>query len=106
MTLTQRSNDYIMAGYINKIQYVALQMMVASHCGYKVGKFFHLVQNLHVYDRHMDAVKEILDREPLNINPRIELTTSKNFYDITVDDFKIYETDGIQKLSQKLEIAI
>ena len=40
MTLTQRSNDYIMAGYINKIQYVALQMMVASHCGYKIGKFY------------------------------------------------------------------
>ena len=30
MTLIQRSNDYIMAGYINKIQYVALQMMIAS----------------------------------------------------------------------------
>jgi thymidylate synthase len=35
MTLNQRSNDYIMAGYINKIQYVALQMMVASHLNYK-----------------------------------------------------------------------
>ena len=54
----------------------------------------------------MDSVKELLDREPLNINPRIELTTSKNFYDITVDDFKIFGTEGIQKLSQKLEIAI
>jgi thymidylate synthase len=106
MTLTQRSNDYIMAGYINKIQYVSLQMMVASHCGYKVGKFCHLVQNLHIYDRHMESVKEILDREPLNINPRIELTTSKNFYDITVDDFKVIGVEGIQKLSQKLEIAI
>lgn len=106
MTLTQRSSDYIIANYINKIQYVALQMMVANHCGYKVGKFCHLVQNLHIYDRHMDSVKELLEREPLNINPHIELTTSKNFYDITVDDFKIYETEGIQKLSQKLEIAV
>jgi thymidylate synthase len=106
MTLNQRSNDYVMANYINKIQYVALQMMVASHCGYKLGKFCHLVQNLHIYDRHMDSVREVLDRDPLNINPRIELTTSKNFYDITVDDFKIFGTEGIQKLSQKLEIAI
>ena len=106
MTLTQSLNDYIMANYINKIQYVALQMMVANHCGYKLGKFCHLVQNLHIYDRHMDSVREVLDREPLNINPRIELTTSKNFYDITVDDFKILGTEGIQKLSQKLEIAI
>jgi thymidylate synthase len=106
MTLTQRSNDYIMAGYINKIQYVALQMMVASHCGYKVGKFCHLVQNLHVYDRHMDAVKEILERKPLNQQPSIELTTNNNFYNITIDDFKIFDNEGIQKLSQKLEIAV
>lgn len=118
MTLTQRSNDYIMAGYINKIQYVALQMMVASHCGYKVGKFCHLVQNLHIYDRHMDAVKEILDREELSFPtkntkptfireyPSIELTTSKDFYNIIIDDFKISGIDGIQKLSHKLEIAI
>jgi thymidylate synthase len=106
MTLTQRSNDYIMAGYINKIQYVALQMMVAAHCGYKVGKFFHLVQNLHIYDRHFDAVKEILDRESLNINPSISLKEDKNFYDYTVDDFIISDIDGIEKLSQKLEIAV
>jgi thymidylate synthase len=52
MTLNQ-SNDYIMAGYINKIQYVALQMMVASHLNYKVGKFCHFIQNLHIYDRHI-----------------------------------------------------
>ena len=106
MTLTQRSNDYIMAGYINKIQYVALQMMVASHCGYKIGKFCHLVQNLHIYDRHMDSVREILERDTLNINPTISLKEVKNFYDYTVDDFIISDTDGIEKLSQKLEIAI
>ena len=106
MTLTQRSNDYVMAGYINKIQYVALQMMVASHCGYKVGKFCHLVQNLHVYDRHFDSVKEILERKPLDINPKILLVQKDNFYDYTVDDFIIEGIEGIQKLSQKLEIAV
>jgi thymidylate synthase len=106
MTLTQRSNDYIMAGYINKIQYVALQMMVAAHCGYKVGKFCHLVQNLHIYDRHMDAVKEILDRNPIDIHPKISLAEKDNFYDYSIDDFIIENVDVIQKLSQKLEIAI
>ena len=107
MTLTQRSNDYIMAGYINKIQYVALQMMVASHCGYKVGKFCHLVQNLHVYDRHLDSIPEILGRTNFtDLNPSIELTTNRDFYSITIDDFKISGIEGIQKLSQKLEIAI
>jgi len=63
LTLNQRSQDYIMAGYINKIQYVALQLMVCSHLGYKPGNFCHFVQNLHLYDRHIDAAKEILDKD-------------------------------------------
>lgn len=106
LTLVQRSNDYIMAGYINKIQYVALQMMVASHCGMRPGKFYHLVNNLHVYDRHYDALEELLTREPLDVQPSIKLTENKGFYAFTVDDFIIRGTDGINKLTTELEIAI
>ena len=107
MTLVQRSNDYLVAGYINKVQYLALQMMVAGHCGYKVGKFCHLVQNLHIYDRHFDGVSELLDRTPLETDlPYIELTENKNFYDYTIDDFKVYNVDKIMKIKSQLEIAI
>jgi len=106
LTLTQRSNDYVMAGYINKIQYVALQMMVAGHLGYNVGRFSHLVQNLHIYNRHEDAVHEILNREPLDLQPRLILNENKNFYDYTIDDFSIEGTSSIKKLNSDLEIAV
>jgi thymidylate synthase len=106
MTLIQRSNDFITAGYINKIQYTALLMMVAEHCNYKVGKFCHLVQNLHIYDRHFDAIDEILNRTPLNIQPQIILNENKNFYEYKIDDFQIRNIDGIEKLNSNLEIAI
>jgi thymidylate synthase len=105
MTLSQRSNDYLMAGYINKVQYVAFQMMVAGHLGYKVGRFCHLVQNLHIYDRHLDSAKELLERVPLDINPKLSLE-SKNFYEYDVNDFIISDINGIKKLSNDLEIAI
>lgn len=106
MTLNQRSNDYIMAGYINKIQYVALQMMIASHLGYKVGKFCHFIQNLHIYDRHIDAAKEILERQPLDQQPTLELKSGLDFYNITLEDFKISNIKNIQKIKSELEIAI
>lgn len=105
LTLIQRSNDYIMSGYINKIQYVALQMMVANHLGYRVGKFCHLTQNLHVYCRHFDALNEILGRNAVNIVPKIELKSNKNFYDYTIDDFIIINNVG-EKLNSNLEISI
>ena len=106
MTLIQRSNDYLVAGYINKIQYVALQMIVAGHCGYKVGKFCHLVQNLHIYDRHFDASTELLNKEPLDIQPKLILKEDKNFYEYTINDFEIIGIDGISKINSKLELAI
>lgn len=106
LTLTQRSNDYIVSGYINKIQYTALLMMVAGHLGYKVGKFCHLTQNVHIYDRHMQALNEIIMRDPLNIQPRLLLEENKNFYDYTIDDFVILGTGNIEKISSPLELAI
>jgi thymidylate synthase len=81
-------------------------MMIAGHCGYKVGTFVHLTQNLHVYDRHMDALDELLSRTPLDIQPKLILNENKNFYDYTIDDFTITGINGIQPLSTKLEIAI
>jgi len=105
MTLIQRSSDYITAGYINKIQYVALQMMVAAHCGYDVGKFSHMVQNLHIYDRHIDAAKELLNKSAQNFQPSITLKSKKSFYEITPDDFVI-DYAMTDKLKSPLELAI
>lgn len=106
LTLIQRSQDYLMASHINKIQYTALQMMVAGHLGYKIGKFCHLMQNLHVYDRHFNALEEILQKESLNTQPLIILKENKNFYDYNVNDFKIIGIENITKLKSPLELAI
>jgi len=106
LTLNQRSNDYIVSGYINKIQYVALQLMICGHLGYKPGKFCHFVQNLHIYNRHIEAANEILSNESMNIMPRIELNVNKNFYDITIDDFEIFDVKDIPKLKSSIELAI
>lgn len=106
MTLTQRSNDFITAGAINEIQYVAFMMMVCGDVGYKVGKFAHLTQNVHVYDRHFDAVAELLQREPLEQQPILRLKENKSFYDYTIDDFEILNIKGIKKITSPLELAI
>lgn len=111
MTLVQRSNDYITAGYINKIQYVALMHMIASHLRlvtesiFEVGTFGHYVHNLHIYDRHLDACNEILEKTPENIQPYISIKEDKLFNEFTIDDFKIHNNIG-KKIMSNLEIAI
>lgn len=108
MTLTQRSQDAIMATYINKIQYVALQMMVACHLGYEVGTFAHFIQNYHIYDRHVEAANELLSREPIDFQPYIKLNvpSKTNFYDIKLEDFEIITSKEIKKIESELEIAV
>jgi thymidylate synthase len=56
--------------------------------------------------RHIDAAIEILNRKSINISPRIELNVNKNFYDINIDDFKIYDVKDIPKIESPLELAI
>lgn len=91
MTLIQRSSDYLVAGHINKMQYVALQMMIAKHCGYQVGVFAHFVQNLHIYERHIEQANEMLSRRPRMGKAILQLNVpdGTNFYDITVSDFEL-----------------
>lgn len=105
MTLIQRSQDIIGANNINNIQYVALMMMVAKHCGYKVGKYTHFIQNAHIYDRHIPIAEEFLTRPWSELQPKLHLMSgSDNFYDIGIEDFLVVNYLPQKKVN--IEIAI
>lgn len=109
MLMNQRSSDYEVSCAINELQYIALQLMVAKHCGYKPGIFTHVIENAQVYDRHVDNVKEILNRTPVYANTRLVLDTNKtNFYDFTVDDFKLvdYPRNIIEEVNPQLKFDL
>ncbi len=112
LTLNQRSMDYLMVSSINPTQYVMFGMAVCGHLTFttgiqhELGMFKHNIQNLHVYERHLWAIDELLKRKPKKEKPAIKLKTVKNFYDYTIDDFEIILPSGIEQLSKKLELAI
>ena len=112
LTLIQRSQDYITTSSINNSQYTMLAMMVCNHLTFKtgirheVGKLLHIVQNAHIYDRHLDAAKEILKRESTGLQPKIELICEPKLFRLhTIEDFKFSNLENIKPLSKKLEIA-
>ncbi len=106
-TLTQRSNDMLVAHHINAMQYVALQMMIAKHFSWKVGKFFYFVNNLHIYDNQFDNAEELLRREPTNCQPRLVLNVpdGTNFFDIKPEDFELLDYEPV-KPQLKFDLAI
>lgn len=98
-TLIQRAQDVLGANNINNIQYVALMMMVAHHCHLKPGKFTHFIQNVHIYDRHIPIAKEILERPVSELQPKLIFEPqSNNFYDFTIDDFKVVDYEPQKKI--------
>lgn len=113
LTLIQRSQDFVVTSSINSAQYTMLAMMVCNHLTFKtgikhkVGKLLHIVQNCHIYDRHIDSAKEILERESTGLQPQIKLVCEpKSFYTHTIEDFEFLNLENIKPLSKKLEIAL
>ena len=84
--LNQRSQDILAANNWNVVQYSILLMMFAQVSGLEVGELVHVISDAHIYDRHVDIIKELIQR-PQYPAPKVTLNPEiKNFYDFTPDD--------------------
>ncbi len=103
--LNQRSNDMLTANNWNVTQYAILLMMFAQVSGLKAGTLVHVIADAHIYDRHVDIVKEIIEK-PQHKAPKLIMDKSiTNFYDFTVDSFKLEDYE-YEKLDKKIPVAI
>ncbi|MCR4568095.1 MAG: thymidylate synthase [Pseudobutyrivibrio sp.] len=86
MVLNQRSQDVLAANNWNVCQYAILLMMVAQVNDMIPGELIHVIADAHIYDRHVDIIKELIQR-PEHPAPKVRLNPEvKNFYDFTTDD--------------------
>jgi len=63
--------------------------MLAQVSGLKPGQLVHVIADAHIYDRHVDIVREMIQRPQypapkFSLNPEIT-----DFYDFTTDDILI-----------------
>lgn len=92
--LYQRSADVFLGVPFNIASYAALTCMIAHVCDLEVGDFVHTFGDVHIYNNHIEQVKEQLSRDSfkpctLNIN-----TTTKNLFDIKFEDLEIKEYES------------
>lgn len=103
--LNQRSQDMLVANNWNVVQYSILMHMMAQISNLKVGELVHVIADAHIYDRHIETVKEVIAKESF-APPKLIIDPSvTDFYDFTVDSFTL-EGYEYHKLGKKLPVAV
>ena len=86
MILNQRSQDVLAANNWNVCQYAILLMMVAQVSGMVPGELVHVIADAHIYDRHVDIIRELISR-PAYPAPKVSLNPEvTDFYAFTTKD--------------------
>jgi len=104
LIVNARSNDIGLGNPFNVFQYYVLQRMISQVTGYKLGTLTLNINDAHIYERHIDPLKEQIQRDAypapeLWINPEI-----KKIDDFTINDFELINYKYHPSI--KMEIAI
>lgn len=100
----QRSADVGLGVPFNIAFYAILTHMVAQLTGLGVGEFVHTFGDAHIYVNHIEALSEVLKREPMQL-PLLQLNPEvANINDFTFEDFAVI--DYVSHPRIKLAVAV
>ena len=103
--LNQRSQDMLTANNWNVCQYAALVHMFAQVSGLQVGELVHVIADCHIYDRHVELVKKMLDNPTFEAPKFVVDPSVTDFYAFTKDSFKMVDYQ-CNKFDYEIPIAI
>lgn len=102
--LNQRSQDMLTANNWNVCQYAALLIMIAKSTGFEAGELVHVIADAHIYDRHTEAVKRLIEKEPFPA-PEMRVEDITDFYAFTKNSFTA-ENYKYHEFTEKIEVAV
>ncbi len=86
--LYQRSADVALGVPFNIASYALLMTLIANACHLIPGVFTHTLGDAHIYDNHIDGLKQQLKRSPKKL-PQIKVA-AKPVFDICFEDIELY----------------
>lgn len=105
LQLYQRSADMFLGVPFNIASYVLLTIILAQILKVKPGEFVHTFGDAHIYENHIDQVKEQLKRKPKPL-PKIKLDKSvKELVDFTPNKVELVGYDPYPALKGELTVA-
>ena len=61
--------------------------MIAKETNLGLGEFSHYINDAHIYENHIDGLKEQLKRDPLEL-PKLKIK-EKPFWNLEFEDFEL-----------------
>ena len=102
--LNQRSQDMLTANNWNVCQYAALLTMFAKASGFVPGELVHVIADAHIYDRHVDAVRRLIEKKPYPA-PEMQVEDITDFYKFTKNSFTAVDYK-YHEFTDKIPVAI
>lgn len=102
--LNQRSQDMLTANNWNVCQYAALLIMFAKATGFEPGELVHVIADAHIYERHIDAVKRLIEKKPYPA-PEMQVEDITDFYRFTKNSFTAVDYK-YHEFTEKIPVAI
>lgn len=106
--LYQRSADMFLGAPFNIASYSLLTHMIAQVCDLEVAYFVHAIGDAHIYNTHMDVVREQLKRKPKNL-PTLKMPEFKSLdlsviEELCTADFELINYDPMESLKAPMAV--
>ena len=101
--LYQRSGDVGLGVPFNIASYSMLTYILARHCDLEPYEFIYSLGNAHIYDDHVDDLRELITRTPYEFPDFKVLNRHENINDYVIDDFELtnYNFNNIINLNMR-----
>jgi len=101
-SMYQRSIDTPLGSPINIASYSFLTHLIAKHCGLEPYEFVYFMGNCHIYEDHIEPMKEQITRQPFPF-PTLSIKQIRDdINDYQVEDFELHNYQHHSQIKMKM----